>query len=187
MRDRRDCLSSRMGNRSRGPSVYLHVRQSLLASRRRSKTRVLFVPVALAIHAAALAGVAAAQYWVIDPVAEPPIQVSFVDDRSLPPRACRAAATQAARPPAGRVGRGRHRAGATDRDPRRDLGAAGPDRGCERARRRARGRAERRSAMAHGTECRWGALPVVQRSSGCRWSAGRKLESSMCMATSSSP
>ena len=58
---------------------------SLLAAQPRSKARVLFVPVAIAVHAAALAGVAVAQYWTIDPLTEPSIQVSFITDRALAP------------------------------------------------------------------------------------------------------
>ena len=50
---------------------------SLLVSRRRSKTRILLVPLACAVHGLALAAVAVAQYWTVDPVTEPPLRVSF--------------------------------------------------------------------------------------------------------------
>jgi protein TonB len=58
---------------------------SLLGTRRRSKARVLFVPVAIAVHAVVLAGVAVGQYWTIDPVGEPTMVVSFVADFLHPP------------------------------------------------------------------------------------------------------
>jgi protein TonB len=58
---------------------------SLLATQRRSKARVLFVSVAIAVHAVILGGVAVGQYWAIDPVAEPPMVVSYVTDFLEPP------------------------------------------------------------------------------------------------------
>ena len=58
---------------------------SLLSTRRRSKVRLLVIPVALAAHVAVLASVAVGQYWKVDPVSEPPIQVSFLTGAPLPP------------------------------------------------------------------------------------------------------
>jgi protein TonB len=42
------------------------------------------IPVALTAHVAVLASVAVAQYWTVDPVAEPPIQVSFMNVPAMP-------------------------------------------------------------------------------------------------------
>ena len=58
---------------------------SLLGTQRRSKARVLFVPVAIAVHAVVLGGVAVGQYWAIDPVAEPAMVVSFIAGVPQPP------------------------------------------------------------------------------------------------------
>ncbi|HEX2465965.1 MAG TPA: TonB family protein [Thermoanaerobaculia bacterium] len=58
---------------------------SLVVSQRQSQTRVIIVSAALTIHAVGLAGVAVAQYWTIDPVAEPAIRVSFIAAPDPPP------------------------------------------------------------------------------------------------------
>jgi periplasmic protein TonB len=58
---------------------------SLLSSRRRSKSRVLLAPVAIAVHAVVLGGVAVGQYWSVPAVAEPSIPVSFVTALAPPP------------------------------------------------------------------------------------------------------
>ena len=41
------------------------------------KQKLKWIPVALVVHAVALVSVVVAQYWTVDPVPEPPIQVSF--------------------------------------------------------------------------------------------------------------
>jgi protein TonB len=67
---------------------------SLLASQRRSRLRILIVPVAVAAHALAVGAVAVGQYWTVGPVAVPAMQVSFVAGVAPPARAL-------APPPAG--------------------------------------------------------------------------------------
>lgn len=54
-------------------------------TRVRSRFRVFFVPIAIAVHGFILAGVVVAQYWNVDPVPEPPIQVSFFSAVAPPP------------------------------------------------------------------------------------------------------
>lgn len=65
---------------------------SLLTTQLRagSKTRALLVPIAFAVHASVLAGVAVAQYWAIGPVTEPPIQAIFRYQLPPPPPAAAA-------------------------------------------------------------------------------------------------
>jgi protein TonB len=58
---------------------------SLLGMHRRSKARLVFVLVAIALHGVVLAGVAIGQYWTIDQLAEPAMVVSFVADLPQPP------------------------------------------------------------------------------------------------------
>jgi protein TonB len=54
-------------------------------SRVRSRARLLFIPIAFAVHVSILVGVAVGQYWTVGPVAEPPIQVSFMTALAPPP------------------------------------------------------------------------------------------------------
>ena len=63
---------------------------SLLATQTkvRSKFRALFFPIALGVHALVAGGVVVGQYWNVEPVAEPPIQVSFLSALPPPPPEC---------------------------------------------------------------------------------------------------
>ena len=54
-----------------------------------NKTILEIVPLVIIIHAIVLAGVVAAQYWTIEDVPEPPIQVSFFQAAAPPPPAWR--------------------------------------------------------------------------------------------------
>ncbi|MEO8276796.1 MAG: energy transducer TonB [Thermoanaerobaculia bacterium] len=60
---------------------------SLIESQKRKapKNRALIIQMALLMHVLIIGTVLAVQYWTIDPVDEPPIQVSFVGSIAPPP------------------------------------------------------------------------------------------------------
>ena len=66
-------------------------------SKARSKFRALFFPIAIGSTPWSLAGVVVAQYWTVDPVPEPPIQVSFLTAAAAASAAAAAAAAAGAR------------------------------------------------------------------------------------------
>ena len=60
---------------------------ALIESQKRKapKNKWLIINTALVLHLAFIGGVLVAQYWAIDEVAEPPIQVSFLQSAAPPP------------------------------------------------------------------------------------------------------